>query len=78
MPHNDESTLSYSEGTHTLMICRPLDHALIMEPPFDIAVMWPTRWMETKVMIDLQTIKLNFAPLYISGRTELVGKGHGL
>lgn len=60
------------------MICRPLDRALIMEPHFDMAVIWPKRWMEAKVRIDLQTIKLNFAPRYISGRTELVGKGHEL
>lgn len=32
--------------------------------------------MEAKVVIDLQTVKFDFAPLNISGRMELIGKGH--
>lgn len=76
LPHSNENTVSYSEGIHTLMISRLLEHALVIQPCFHIVVIWHMKWMEAKVMGGSQTVKFNYiVPLCISGRSELVGSG---
>lgn len=78
LPHRDRNTMSYSESIYTLMISRLLEHALVIQPHFNVVVIWYMTWIEAKVMRGLQTIKFNFVPLYFSRGSEQVGKGHRL